>query len=101
MIQQPLFAPDTTAESDQFTVAADHAMAGNNQGHRVFIVGIAHGTIRPGAVNGAGYIAIRGGLAKGNFFQLPPDSFLKISSFQHQRHIEFLASAFKVVFQLA
>jgi hypothetical protein len=30
MIQQPLFAPDTAAETDQFAVTADHAVAGNN-----------------------------------------------------------------------
>jgi hypothetical protein len=27
MIQQPLFAPDTAAETDQFAVTADHPVA--------------------------------------------------------------------------
>ena len=74
MIQQPLFAPDAATESNQLAVAADHAVAGNNQRNRVFVVGIAYGPIGLGAVDGAGHIAVGCGLTKGNFLQLPPSS---------------------------
>jgi hypothetical protein len=77
MIQQPLFAPDTATESDQLAVAADHAVAGNNQRNRVSVVGIAYSSKSPWAVDGAGHIAVGCGLTKGNFFQLPPDGSMK------------------------
>jgi len=58
MIQQPLFAPDAAAEPHQLAVAADHAMAGNNQRSRVFVVGIAHSPKSLGAIDGPGHIAV-------------------------------------------
>ena len=47
MVQQPLLAPDAAAESNQFAVAANHAVTGNNHGHRIFIIRVAPRLGRP------------------------------------------------------
>ena len=62
-VQQPLLAPDAAAESAQFAVAADHAVTGNNHGHRIFIIHVAHGSEGLRAADGAGHIPVGGGLA--------------------------------------
>jgi hypothetical protein len=100
MRQQPLFAPDPAAKTDQFTITSDHAVAGNNQGNRVFVVGVAHRPEGPGAADGPGNVSVGGRLTKGNFLQLPPYGFLKIGSFQKQGDAEFLAPAFEIFSQL-
>jgi hypothetical protein len=100
MLQQPLFTPDTAAETDQFAITSDNAMAGNNQGNRVFVVGVAHSPEGSGAADGPGNVSVGGSLAKGNFLQLPPDGFLKIGSFKNQGDAEFLAPAFEIFSQL-
>jgi hypothetical protein len=48
MIQQPLFAPDTATESDQLAVAADHAVAGNNQRNRLLLLALPTARKAPG-----------------------------------------------------
>lgn len=100
MLQQPLFAPDTAAETDQFAITSDHAVAGNNQGDWVFVVGVAHSPEGPGAADGPGNVSVGGRLTKGNFLQLPPDGFLKIGSLQQQRNVEFAALAFEIFIHL-
>ena len=95
-----MFAPDTAAKTDQFAITSDHAVAGNNQGNRVFVVGVAHSPEGPWAADGPGNVSVGGRLTKGNFLQLPPDGFLKIGSFQKQGNAEFLAPALELFSQL-
>jgi hypothetical protein len=40
MVRQPLLTPNKAAEADRSAVAADRSMAGNDEGDRVFVVGI-------------------------------------------------------------
>ena len=100
MIQQPLFAPDTAAETDHFAVTADHSVAGYNHGNGIFVVSVAHGPKGLRAVDGPGNVPVGGSLTKGNFLQLPPDGFLKIGSIRQQRNVEFFTSAFEIFIQL-
>ena len=58
MVQQPLFAPDSGTEADQFAVAADHTVTGNNKGNPVFVVGVAHGAKGLRAADGPGNISV-------------------------------------------
>lgn len=58
MVQQPLFAPDPGTEADQFAVAADYTVTGNNKGNTVFVVGIAHGAKCLRVADGPGNIPV-------------------------------------------
>ncbi len=62
MIQQPLLAPDAAAVSGQTAVASDDPVAGNNDGYRIFVVGIAHGAEGVGVAQRMGDVSIRNGL---------------------------------------
>lgn len=75
MVQQPFFAPDTAAEADHLTVAADHPVTGNDKWNPVPVIGVAHGAKGLRAADGPGHISIRGGLTEGYFLQLTPDGF--------------------------
>lgn len=58
MVQKPLFAPDSRTEADQFAVAADYPMTGDDNWDGVFVVGIAHGTKCMRATDGPGNISV-------------------------------------------
>ena len=58
MVQQPLFAPDSGTEADQFAVAADHAMTGDDNRDVVFVIGIAYGAKCPRIADGPGNISV-------------------------------------------
>jgi len=58
MVQEPLFAPDSGTEADQFAVAADDPMTGDDNRDVVFVVGVAHGAKCPRAADGPGNVSV-------------------------------------------
>jgi hypothetical protein len=76
-------------------------MAGDDDRHRVPVVGPAHGaeTLRP--ANGAGNVAVGASFAVGDRQQRPPTAELKICSPQIKREAEAATLAGEIFFQFA
>jgi hypothetical protein len=82
MAQKPLFSPETSAIADQPPVRADDAVARDDDGDGIAMVGLPDGPGRSGPSNRGGHLTVRSGPPAGDFEKTPPDPLLKIRSLQ-------------------
>ena len=101
--QQPLFAPQAAAVTGQLRtrpaacpVAADDAVAGNDDGNRITAVGRAHGAHGFGVANRVGNRLVTGRLAIPDAEKLLPDLTLKRRAVQGQGQVEAVQCAAEI-----
>ncbi len=88
------------AEPDQAAVAADHAVAGDENRQRIAVVGTADGPAGAGIAGHFGQLFVTPGLSVGNLLQAFPYFQLKIGSVRLQRQFEKTPFSGKILFQL-
>ncbi len=80
-VEEFAFVFKAAAEAGEATVAADDAMARNNDRERVLPVGCAYGSNRFGVADSIRQLAVRDRFAVRNLLEILPDPFLEIRSF--------------------
>lgn len=90
----------TSAEPDQVAVAADYAVAGDENRQRIAMVGTADSPAGAGIAGHFGQLSVTTGLAVRNLLQAFPYFQLKIGSAWLQRQFEKTPFSGKILFQL-
>src|SRR5262245_52768484 len=75
--EEPALALDSSRIAGEPGVAADEAMTGNDDGHRIERVGVAHRSRRGGTSEAGGEPSVARGLARRDLPQRPPDRLLE------------------------
>src|SRR5947209_822584 len=100
-VEQPALAVDAAAVPGQLAVAADDAVAGNDDGDRVLAVGQPDGAAGFGVADPLGQLAVGDGLAVGNVCKCLPYPPLEQRAGRRQRQLEGRAPAVEVLVELA
>jgi len=100
MGQQPVLAPQPTAETNQATIDSNYPVAGNNDQQGILVVSLTNGSggFRPAA--SCRYLAISSGLAIRNLFKLSPDLLLKSSPGRLEFQLKLLSGPSEIFIQL-
>ena len=81
-------------------VLVDDAVAGDDDGHGVVVVGLSNGAGALGVAHAGGLLAVRDGLAVGNLLQFGPSSHLVLGAHDMQGQGEVASLAVKVLGEL-
>jgi hypothetical protein len=86
--QEFFFDGQATAVAGEFSVAADNAMTGDDDGNRIGAVGQADCPRSVGIAEAAGELAVRDGFSVGDFAESFPDGELEYCARGREREIE-------------
>ena len=87
-VEQILFGPEASAVAGQVAVAADDAVAGEDDGDGVGAVGIGHSPDGFGESDGGGQFTVGHCLSVGDVGELLPDALLEVGAGQQEGDVE-------------
>ncbi len=100
MFQEPAFAPQAAGISGEGAVAADNAVAGNDDGQFVFAVGGAYGPDAFRVADAVRQLQVRDGMAERDVQELLPYGLLEVGTGLLQGQLESFTFAGKVFVEL-
>ena len=98
-VEKILLGPEASAVAGQAAVAADDAVAGEDDRDGVGAVGIGHCPDGPGGSDGGGQLSVGGGLPVGDAGELLPDALLEVGAGQQEGDVEVPALSTEVFVQ--
>ena len=101
MLQQVLLDGKATGVSGKAAILPDNAVAGNNDGNRIAVIGHTHSAAGAGFADHDGHILVTACFSSGDGLQRLPYRCLKLCTAEIQGQIECFSAARKVFRKLA
>jgi hypothetical protein len=99
-VEELPFSPESTAITDELSVGADDAMAGNDDGDAIVSVGARHGPHRGGLSDRLGQPGVGRRGSRRNTLELGPDAALEGRAWHVHRNVELPPFAGKIFGEL-